>query len=282
MYEQFTKTLHVAKTLHDLFWELLPLYIGKPHQEIGTKIKPEDGTPVTDLDNHSLALIREVIEKHFPGERVIGEEDTRSPEEIQKILVSYDEFQWTADGLDGTGNLRAGLTSYGVAVSRRRGNEILFSADFRPFDAQCKGNGFLWAAEGAGAWEWCKEHDEFHKIHVAPAGKLERLVVLLEGSSKKFFKPPITYLGQAETTRCSFSSCVASAAVARGQASALVTVENKPWDNWPSIGIIEGAGGIVTDWQGNPRRLDDCGNMVAEGNKVDHARIIELLNQKGE
>ncbi len=101
---------------------------------------------------------------------------------------------------------------------------------------------------------------------------------MLEGSSKRFFKPPLIKLGLEETTRSSFSSCVAATTVARGDTSALVTIENKPWDNWPSIGIIEEANGIVTDFKGNPRNLENCGNMVAVANKRDLDRIVELLN----
>lgn len=276
-YEGFTKELRC------FFIAMLSDYIGRAGEEIGTKIKPADGTPVTDLDQYTLALLREIISTHFPDDYTIGEEDQRDNAEMKRILSRQDQYQWTIDGLDGTGNLLLGINSFGAAVARRRGNDLLFAVTLLPVDEVLRGNGFIRYMQNAGTWEWCpattKIEPGYVQLHTAPAGKLKRLTVMLEGSSKKFFRPPISNLGAAETTRPGCSSTVASIAVARGKASALVTAGNKPWDNWPSMAQILGAGGIVTDWQGNPVDLSNCGNIIAAGNAQDHARIVELLNQ---
>ena len=261
-----------------IFMELLPHYIGTAHKRIGTKIK-NDGTPVTDLDRLTLATLREYIEVNFPGDFILGEEDNRSQDEVSTILSRQDEFQWTVDGLDGTGNYRAGNNSYGAMVALRRGKSILYSAIFIPADEKLRGNGFYYA-DDLGARQRCGECKEGHRISTVKPGELERMVVYLEGSSKKFWKTPaLTRLGGEVTTRCSFSSSVATIIVANGLGSALVTVENKPWDNWPTWHLIRMAGGTVTDWQGNPLTPENCGNMVAAANERDHAKILELLNR---
>lgn len=273
-YEKFTEEVKSC------FCELLPLYIGKAGEEIGTKIKPADGTPVTSLDHYVLKKLRKLIAKFFPGDYTIGEEDQKNPAEIQKILANYHQYQWAIDGLDGTGSLILGTNSYGAMVCRRYGDKILYSAGFRPIDYQLHGNGFFWAENGNGAWEWFETYHAYHRLYTVLPNELPRMTVLLEGGSKKFYKPPITYIGEAETTRSSLSSFVAATTVARGKASALVTIENKPWDNWPSILFIKEAGGIVSDFNGNPWIPENCGNIVAAANSTDHARIINLLNQK--
>ncbi len=265
--------------LKKLFFKLLPLYIGKAGEDIGTKIKPKDGTPVTSLDHYTLAKLRDIIGNYFPNDYTIGEEDEKNPEEIRNILARQNEHQWTIDGLDGTGNLIAGINSYGAMISRRYGNRIVYAAGFKPIDAQLRGNGFFVVSADCGAWEWFKADQCYHRLHTVFFGQLERMLILLEGSSKKFFKPPITYLGAAETTRSSLSSFVAATTVSRGKASALVTIDSKPWDNWPSWLFIEEAGGIVTKYNGDPCSVYDCGNIVAAGNKQDHERIVKLLNQ---
>lgn len=271
-YQQFTETLK------SLFVELLPYYIGNAEDEIGTKVKPADGTPVTSLDHYTLERLRGVVAADFPDDLTIGEEDQKNPEEINRILARRDECQWTVDGLDGTGNLLLGTNCYGAAISRRRGDTILYAASFLPVDQKLRGNGFLFAEHARGAWEWRETRKDYVRLHTAPQGKLKRITVMLEGGSKKFFKPPISLVGLAETMRPSVSSCVAGAAVARGKASALVTIENKPWDNWPNVLMIQEAGGIVTDFRGYPCLPENCGNMVAAANNADHAQIVELLN----
>ncbi len=175
-YREFTKELH------DLFSELLPFYIGKAHEKMGTKIK-NDGTPVTDLDNHTLTRLRELITRRFPDDFTIGEEDKRDEKQIRQILARQDQHQWTIDGLDGTGNYRMGTNSYGASVSRRRGNKILFAAIFRPIDEALRGDGFFFAEREGGSFRRCKEHGEYHEIRTASEGVLERVTVMLEGSS---------------------------------------------------------------------------------------------------
>lgn len=269
----------LTQAIEALFASLLPLYIGAAHERSGTKVQLKtDGTPVTDLDNYTLTRLRELITAWFPNDYTIGEEDQKNSEEVARILANQDQRQWTIDGLDGTWHYRRGTNSYGAMVSQRLGSRILYAAIFRPIDMALRGNGFFFAEDGHGAWEWCRDCNEYHRLHTARAGKLERPVVLLEGSSKQFFEEPVVSLGKRVTTRPSLSSCIAATTVARGDATALLTRGNKPWDTWPAILLIKEAGGIVTDYRGHPVTPENCGDIVAAANETDHAHLIKLLN----
>jgi myo-inositol-1(or 4)-monophosphatase len=50
----------------------------------------------------------------------------------------------------------------------------------------------------------------------------------------------------------------------------------KPYDIVPLIPIIKSAGGIVTDWEGNP--AVNGGKVVAAANKRLHGDILSILN----
>lgn len=267
--------------LKALFAELTPRYLLDPHDERNDKIK-SDGTPVGNLDVYAQMRLQELISRYFPDEITIGEEDKKSADQMREILNNQTQCQWTIDGLDGTGNRSMGTNSFGAMVSRRLGGKILFAAMFRPVDEMLRKDGFFFAdsvGKKRGSYRWCQKHG-YHELATARHGELERITVMLEGSSKKFFKPPLSALGLEITTRPSMSSCIAATAVAMGKASALITVENKPWDNWPAACLIAEAGGIVTDWKGNPFDPANCGNMVAAANPEDHATIIEILNRQ--
>jgi inositol-phosphate phosphatase/L-galactose 1-phosphate phosphatase/histidinol-phosphatase len=41
--------------------------------------------------------------------------------------------------------------------------------------------------------------------------------------------------------------------------------------------VIEGAGGVITDWQGNPLTLSSDGNVIASANKELHAMALAAL-----
>jgi len=264
-YTQFTEALR------SLFFWLMPNYLGRAHEGIGDKIK-KDGTPVGSLDHLALAELRRVVLEFFPDDRTVGEEDG-----ARAAYSAEGQPEWNLDGLDGTGNRRMGTNSYGGALSRRRGDEVLYAAIFRPVDQALRGNGFFYAERNKGAWQWCEKHGIYHRIHTARENELERPVVMLEGSSKKLFRPPVSELGKVITARPSFSACVATTTVAQGRASALVAVDNAPWDNLPAILFVKEAGGIVTDWNGDPLTFQTCGNIIAAGNAADHRAILQIL-----
>lgn len=266
------------RDLRMLFLDLTPRYVGNPHDKRDDKIK-NDGTPVGNLDIYAMEKLQRLISKYFPGETTIGEEDKRGAEQMHRLLDDQEQYQWTIDGLDGTGNRSMGTNSFGAMISRRHGGKILFAATYRPADELLRGNSFFYAVHGEGTWQWCGKCDKYHRLLTAKHGELERLTVMLEGSSKKFFKPPISVLGLEITTRPGFSSCIASTTVAMGKASALVTVDHDPWDDWPNACLIKEAGGTVTDWQGKSW-TPNCRNMVAAANPEDHARIVQVLNRK--
>lgn len=263
--------------LKNLFREHLSQYIGKRHEIRKIKIK-SDGTPQGDLDNSMLAVLRAAIAQHFPGDFIFGEEDQKSAEQLRTILDCQDRFQWTIDGLDGTGNRILGTNSYGAMISRRRGADILYAVSFRPIDEQLRGDGFFYAELHQGAWQWCSIHGQYERLHTSPHS-LDRITVLLEGSSKEFGHPPIPELMKFFTTRSSLSCCVAATTVAQGKASALITINNKPWDNWPAMLLIKEAGGIITNWQGCPCLPQACSTIVAVANREDQQKILDFTKR---
>jgi fructose-1,6-bisphosphatase/inositol monophosphatase family enzyme len=272
--------------------ELMPLYIPRAHSNVGTKVRTKpreegDEEPVIDLDNHSLEILRRLVLKHFAGDLTIGEEDKKSSMDMAALLAEQTRGIWTIDGLDGTWSFSRRTRSYGAMLSRRIGGRIHFAAAFRPIEMRCDGTGFFVAEHEKGAWEWCSDCKTNHKLRTAAPGRfdsesnpraLERFTALLEGSSKNFGRTPVVFLVEKETTRASLSSCVAATTVARGDASALVAKGNKPWDNWPAALLIQEAGGVVTDFQGNPIATENCGDMIAAANEEALLKILEILN----
>jgi fructose-1,6-bisphosphatase/inositol monophosphatase family enzyme len=259
---------------------LLPKFIGAAHAIMDTKVKI-DGTPVTSLDEYAMESFRRVIEKRFPRQVTIGEEDKRDADQLQRLMSRDDESQWSIDGLDGTWHFEAGTNSYGAAIAQRYGENVEQAIIFRPIDMALRGNGFFYAARGEGAWEYCSCSQcggVYHRLHTA-AHNPRRFVAMLEGSSKDFAKPPLLNIGVNLTTRPSMSSCIAATTVARGslEARAVVTTGHKPWDGWPIALFIQEAGGIVTDHQGDPYSASDCGKLIAAANSEDHTTILQLL-----
>ena len=68
------------------------------------------------------------------------------------------------------------------------------------------------------------------------------------------------------------------AMVASGQLDAFIDACLKPYDFCALVPVIEGAGGIITDWQGKPLTINSKGDVLACGNKELHTQILRILN----
>ena len=71
--------------------------------------------------------------------------------------------------------------------------------------------------------------------------------------------------------------CYAYCMVAAGFMDVVIEANLKPYDVVALIPIIEGAGGIMTTWEGKP--ATEGGQIIAAGDKRVHAEALELLNR---
>jgi hypothetical protein len=53
-----------------------------------------------------------------------------------------------------------------------------------------------------------------------------------------------------------------------------------PYDYFATAAVISGAGGQLTDWDGNEVTLDWFGHILASGDRRCHDAVLELLNFK--
>ena len=73
------------------------------------------------------------------------------------------------------------------------------------------------------------------------------------------------------------ADCYAYGLVALGFIDCVIEASLKTYDFAAMAPIIEGAGGVVTDWQGAPLGLASDGRIVAAGDRRVHRRVLALL-----
>jgi len=71
--------------------------------------------------------------------------------------------------------------------------------------------------------------------------------------------------------------CYAYALLALGQIDLVIGAGLNAYDVQGPIGVVQGAGGVVTDWQGNPAH--NGGQIIAAGDARAHDAALELLNK---
>src|SRR3546814_12875902 len=71
--------------------------------------------------------------------------------------------------------------------------------------------------------------------------------------------------------------CYPYAQLASGQVDAVIDCHLQPYDYLPVAPVVEGAGGVISDWQGRPLGLKSVGRVVAAASAEIHSALLEIL-----
>jgi fructose-1,6-bisphosphatase/inositol monophosphatase family enzyme len=75
-------------------------------------------------------------------------------------------------------------------------------------------------------------------------------------------------------------SCMSYAQIASGRIDIGIDVAFDPFDYLALVPVIRGAGGVITDWDGNPLTLGSGDRLIAAGDSRIHAQALAILNDR--
>jgi inositol-phosphate phosphatase/L-galactose 1-phosphate phosphatase/histidinol-phosphatase len=219
-----------------------------------------DQTPVTAADRAAEQAMRELIEQRFPNHGIVGEEFGRAREDA--------EFVWVLDPIDGTKSFISGVPLFGTLIAlTHRGTPILGVID-QPI------LGERWLG-GVG------RHSTLNgaPIHCRACPEL--------GAATLFATTPDMFRGTdadgftrvsaaAKLTRYG-ADCYAYGLLAAGFIDVVLEASLKPYDFCAVIPIVEGAGGIATDWRGEGLSLASDGRVLVAGDRRAHAEALAII-----
>ncbi|AOF94313.1 inositol monophosphatase family protein [Sinorhizobium sp. RAC02] len=223
----------------------------------------QDASFVTATDRAVETRLREQIRAAFPDHGIMGEE--YGSEQLGA------EFVWVLDPIDGTAAWVAGIPVYGTLISLARGGKPLLGVIDLPATTER-----LTGISGRGAW---------HNGKPIRCRKGTALSDAYMTSSNPRFVPeadqaPFARLDDAVQFTQYGGSCYSYACLARGRTDLAVDAGFDAYDLFAPTAIIEGAGGIVTDWQGHPLDLAWQGRVIAAGDQALHAAALERLGSR--
>jgi myo-inositol-1(or 4)-monophosphatase len=225
---------------------------------------------VTIADRTSEKLIRARLSEVFPTHGIYGEEGTRDR------LDS--EFRWYIDPLDGTTNFAHGFPQFCVSMGLEQrpaglkpgiDGTLIAGIIYDPLRDE------LFAAErGKGAFLNGKPMHVSHTPVLA-----ESLVSTGFPSRKRHASPNIHFYHEftlrSHGVRRAGSAALDLAYVAAGRVDAFWEFNLNPWDTAAGILLVTEAGGQVTDFSGNPYRLES--REVLASNSFIHAELVTLF-----
>jgi inositol-phosphate phosphatase/L-galactose 1-phosphate phosphatase/histidinol-phosphatase len=221
-----------------------------------------DDTPVTAIDHAVEQLLRERIQAAFPEHGIIGEES----ESYQPDA----EYCWVIDPIDGTRALLAGFASFTILVALSHRGLPHFGAIYQPITKE------LWMGI---VGEKSTLADS--TISTRNCEKLSN--AFFSTTSPLLFKPE-----QRATIEAIIQQCVAYqfggdayayAKLASGRIDLIIESGLKPHDFMALAPVIQGAGGIITDWQGKALHLGSAGEICAAGDTRIHQKALAILSK---
>lgn len=237
-------------------------------------IKQHDGSPVTEADQEINRLIIDRFGKAFPEILVMGEEESSGPPEAELVAV--------VDPLDGTklySIFSPTFTAPAIAVMERSSGKILHAVVGNPVEG-C----VYWATRGSGAWV-SSMPEQKQRIRVSDHQMVGGSTVFAQNRVSSAFNA--FSVGEALTRQGSNNLALGSIVfeamliACGGSAITLPPVaalyyQQHPWDIAAAKLIVEEAGGVVTDFKGNPvHPLEQFAGAIFSNGRVHH-EIVRL------
>ena len=226
-----------------------------------------DESPVTAADREAETAMRALIAETFPEHGVVGEEHGQDRPGA--------EYVWVIDPLDGTKRFITGHAQFGCLIALlHQGAPILGLIDMPVMEERWLG------AKGRPSL-----HSGRHALgqaRVRPCPEIGEAVLyattphMFPGADFAAFER----VRQATRQPMYGSECYAYGLLASGFVDLVIEDTMGVYDYMALVSVIEGAGGLITDWRGEPLGLKSDGRVLAAGDARCHAAALDLLNAK--
>jgi len=222
--------------------------------------------PVTDADREAERAQRRMIEAVFPKHGIIGEEFGEERSDA--------EYRWVLDPVDGTRSFVCGLTSWTTLIAFEHYAKPIISVIDQPYtDERWIGaNGKCSFQRGADkTFVTTSDVKSLSKARLSTTDPRKtayftsREAAAFDEVAKK-----------AQLTRFGLDA-YAYAVLASGQLDLVIEAGLQHYDWAALVPVVEGAGGIVTNWSGDPLGSDERGEVLAAATPELHAEVLALL-----
>ncbi|MBX3048007.1 MAG: inositol monophosphatase [Anaerolineales bacterium] len=224
---------------------------------------------VTEYDRASEELIVGRLTAAYPGHGIVGEEGSRRE--------SQDGHAWYIDPLDGTSNYAHNFPVFSVSIALYKDDVPLVGVVFDPLRDE-----LFTAVQGWGAFltrAGTKQRLQVSHVASLTAGLIATGFPYDSHTSQH---NNITELGaflrRAQGIRRAGSAALDMAYVAAGRLDGYWEFKLRAWDMAAARLIVEEAGGVLTQPDGQPIQMQEILAVVANNGRI-HGEMLEVLAQ---
>ncbi|MCZ6545465.1 MAG: histidinol-phosphatase [Chloroflexi bacterium] len=249
--------LSLAHDLADAAREVIRPYFRQPI-DVDLKV---DHTPVTIADREAERVMRSMLADRVPEHGVVGEEFGADRAEA--------EWVWVLDPIDGTQAFLSGQPTFGTLIALlHNGTPILGLIDQAITRERWVG------AQGEGATlngaaiqtRLCTDLSTATVFATSPAMFQEADAACFERLSER-----------ANLVRYGLD-CYAYGLLALGFVDVVAECQMELYDYAALVPIVEAAGGVISDWRGEPLKMGSDGRVLALGDAALQMEALRLLD----
>lgn len=217
--------------------------------------------PVTAADRAAEQAMRALIRRTFPSHGVRGEE---FPDDGTDA-----DYVWVLDPIDGTKSFICGLPAWGTLIGLCHNGQPVYGMMHQPFIRE--------RFYGDGATARYRGPAGERRLSARACATLEEAVMLTTSPLLMSEENRARYVEVEKRVRLPRygGDCYAYCMVAAGHVDLVIETNLNDFDILPLIPIIEGAGGIVTNWEGGGDLAG--GRVVVAGDRRVHEAALKVL-----
>ena len=218
--------------------------------------------PVTEADKGGERAIRAIIDRERPEDGILGEEYGEKP--------GSNNLRWILDPVDGTRAFITARHEWGSLIALEDHEVPVLGI----LDQPVLGERFI----GVNGRSFLVEGDKRTPLKVRECAQLKDAILCATDPSQYFSEEQqagfARVKAQVRMTRYC-GDCYLFAALSLGFVDIIIEANFNRWDVAALIPLVEGAGGIITSWDGGDCR--DGKTILACGDKRVHEEAIKLL-----
>ncbi|WP_103335451.1 inositol monophosphatase family protein [Pseudotabrizicola formosa] len=219
-----------------------------------------DDSPVTIADRSIERFLRDKIENAYPDHGILGEE--------HGDLNLDREFVWVVDPIDGTKSFVTGHPMFGGLMALLKDGEPQLGQIDMPAMGErwCGIKGMPTTLNGVPVkTSGCRDLTTCYAYTTDP--------MLFSGKNE----PVLTRLRERVRLLRFGGDCYNYALLASGHCDLVLETGLQPYDYLPVVQVIRGAGGVISDWQGQDLGIDSGGDVLASATPELHAQMLKEL-----
>jgi myo-inositol-1(or 4)-monophosphatase len=224
-------------------------------EKMAIDIKSGFADLVTEYDKNIQEQLADGLKKILPEAKFIGEEGSSDE-------LTEDGYAFVVDPIDGTTNFIKDFHMSAISVALLKGKEVVAGVVYNPYLDE-----IFYAIKGQGAY--CNGK----KINVS-SQPINNALILFGSSpyNKELFKNTIEilseYFNKALDIRRSGSAALDLCSVACGRAELYFELQVSPWDFAAGKLLVEEAGGVVTNLEGESLSFEGKTSILAKNSVI--------------